>query len=182
MRAPSLIHLVGCVAVLRLVAGQAIAEPSPAIEQAAPEREVAIGLGLGGVLLTGEDLTEVAVPLHLRARMGRLGLEVGRDSFEWDDALGMLAFGIYRAGVLLYPLERGPVQPYAYGRLAYLLAGSEDDEPHVWNVGGLYAAGAGIEWRAGGGVGLFAEAGALGDFGGDFVAPAGSAGVTVQLF
>ena len=181
MRTASLIHLVGCVAVLRVAAGRAAAEPSPSIERAAPEREVAIGLGLGGVLFTDQELTEVVVPLHLRARIGRVGLEVGRDSFEWDDPLGTLVFGIYRAGVLLYPLERGPVQPYGYGRLAYLLAGSEDDEPHVWNVGGLYAAGAGIEWRAGG-VGLFAEAGALGDFGGDFVAPAGSAGVTLQLF
>lgn len=181
MRTASLIHLVGCVAVLRLVAGRAAAEPSPSIEQAAPEREVTIGLGLGGVLFTDQELTEVVVPLHLRARIGRVGLEVGRDSFESDDPLGMLVFGIYRAGVLLYPLERGPVQPYGYGRLAYLLAGSEDDEPHVWNVGGLYAAGAGIEWRTGR-VGLFAEAGALGDFGGDFVAPGGSAGVTLQLF
>ena len=177
----SVFHLVVCVAVLRVAAGRADGEPSPSIQQAPPQREVAVGLGLGGVLFTDEELTEVVVPIHLRARIGHVGLEVGRDSFEWDHAVGMLFFGIYRAGVLLYPLERGPVQPYAYGRLAYLLAGSEDDEPHVWNVGGLYAAGAGIEWRAGA-VGLFAEAGALGDLGGDYVAPAGSAGVSVQLF
>lgn len=121
------------------------------------------------------------MPIHLRARRGRVGIEVGRDSFEWGDPLGAAFFGIYRAGVLLYPLERGRVQPYAHGRLAYLLAGSEDDEPHAWNVGGLYAAGAGIEWRTGG-VGLFAEAGALGDFAGAFLVPAASTGVVVRLF
>ena len=164
-----------------MAAGQAAADPDPSIEAPAPARDVAIGLGVGGVFFADEELTEVVVPIHLRARRGHVGMEVGRDSFEWDDPLGAVFFGIYRAGVLLYPLGGGPLQPYAYGRLAYLLAASEDDEPHRWNVGGLYAAGAGIEWRTGG-VGLFAEAGALGDFAGDFVAPAASAGVSVRLF
>lgn len=149
------------------------------LTETAPRVSMNIGLGLGVVPFPGDGITETVIPLHFRWRRGAIGFDVGRDSFPSNDALLLAAMGIYRTGVIFMPIE-GDFRPYAYGRLSFLLAGAEDDMPHVWNVGPHVAAGAGFEYNTGP-IGVFVEAGLFGDVGGAFIVPAASAGAFIAL-
>jgi hypothetical protein len=131
-------------------------------------------MGVEAHLFTEDDVTEKVASLQLRGLATPwLGFDIAYDFVWWGDPLLSL-LGMARVGTFVSPFE-GSWRPYAFARVGYLLGPAETEDRHVWNVGAHYTGGAALQWSSGE-LGIFVEAGVLGDFAGRFLVPSFAAG------